>query len=184
MKTRRLGSQGLEVSELGLGCMGLTWAYGSADPDEATATVKRAVELGVTFFDTAEIYGPWDNEELVGRALADVRDRVLIATTFGMSIDAEGRTRGLDSSPANVKRACEGSLRRLGVDHIDLYYQHRVDPAVPIEETVGAMAELVQEGKVRYLGLSEASVDTLRRAHAVHPITALQTEYSLWTRDV
>ncbi len=184
MKTRRLGLQGLEVSELGLGCMGLTWAYGSADPDEATATVKRAVELGVTFFDTAEIYGPWNNEELVGRALANVRERVLIATTFGMSIDAEGRTRGLDSSPANVKRACEGSLRRLGVDHIDLYYQHRVDPAVPIEETVGAMAELVREGKVRYLGLSEASVDTLRRAHAVHPITALQTEYSLWTRDV
>lgn len=184
MKTRRLGSQGLEVSELGLGCMGLTWAYGSADPDEATATVKRAVELGVTFFDTAEIYGPWNNEELVGRALAKVRDRVVIATKFGMSIDAEGRTRGLDSSPANVKRACEGSLRRLGADHIDLYYQHRVDPAVPIEDTVGAMAELVREGKVRHLGLSEASVDTLRRAHAVHPITALQTEYSLWTRDV
>ncbi len=184
MQTRRLGTQGLEVSQLGLGCMGLTWAYGAADPDEATATVQRAVELGVTFFDTAEIYGPWNNEELVGRALAGVRERVLIATKFGFSIDAEGQTRGHDSTPANVKRACEGSLRRLGVDHIDLYYQHRLDPAVPIEDTVGAMAELVREGKVRYLGLSEAGVGTLRRAHAVHPISALQTEYSLWTRDV
>lgn len=184
MRTRRLGTQGLEVSQLGLGCMGLTWAYGAADPDEATATVRRAVELGVTFFDTAEIYGPWNNEELVGRALAGVRERVIIATKFGFSIDADGRTLGADSSAANVKRACEGSLRRLGVDHIDLYYQHRVDPKVPIEETVGAMAELVKEGKVRYLGLSEAGVGTIRRAHAVHPITVLQTEYSLWTRDV
>ncbi len=182
MHERKLGTQGLVVSEMGLGCMGMTWAYGAADPVEAEATLRRALELGVTFFDTAEIYGPFTNEELVGRALKGVRDRVVIATKFGFRYE-DGKMAGLDSSPENVRRACDGSLKRLGTDHIDLWYQHRVDPNVPIEETVGAMAELVKAGKVRYLGLSEAGPATLRRAHAVHPITALQSEYSLWTRD-
>ncbi len=185
MNRRTLGKQGLEVSAEGLGCMGMTWAYGGGDEQAGIETIHRAIELGVTFIDTAEIYGPHTNEELVGRAIAGRRDEVEIATKFGFSFDPDdpGRPRGIDSSPENVKRACEGSLRRLGTDHIDLFYQHRVDPNVPIEETVGAMAELVAAGKVRYLGLSEASAETIRRAHATHPLSALQSEYSLWTRD-
>ncbi len=184
MDRRKLGSQGLEVSAEGLGCMGMTWAYGSGDPDAGLATIHRALELGITLLDTAEIYGPHTNEELVGRAIAGKRDRFEIATKFGFVIDpGDPNARGVNSSPANVRRACEGSLRRLRIDTIDLYYQHRVDPNVPIEETVGTMAELVAEGKVRYLGLSEASATTIRRAHATHPITAVQSEYSLWTRD-
>jgi aryl-alcohol dehydrogenase-like predicted oxidoreductase len=184
MNHRTLGSS-LSVPALGLGCMGMSAFYGTADEGEALATIDRAVELGCTFLDTAEQYGPYTNEELVGRAIAGRRDDVTVATKFGWRIapdDPAGRIR--DGSPANVRRSIEGSLRRLGTDHVDLYYLHRVDPGTPIEETVGAMGELVREGKVRHLGLSEASVDTLRRAHAVHPITALQTEYSLWTRDV
>jgi aryl-alcohol dehydrogenase-like predicted oxidoreductase len=183
MRTRTLGRNGLVVSELGLGCMGMTYAYGPADETEAIATLERALELGVTFFDTAEIYGPYTNETLVGRVLARVRDRVVIATKFGIRINPGGPPGGLDSSPANVRRACDASLQRLGTEYIDLLYQHRVDRDVPIEETVGAMAELVRSGKVRHLGLSEAAPQTLRRAHAVHPIAALQSEYSLWTRD-
>ncbi|MEZ5076662.1 MAG: aldo/keto reductase [Solirubrobacterales bacterium] len=184
MNRRALGTQGLEVSAEGLGCMGMTWAYGAGDEAGGIATIHRALELGVTFIDTAEIYGPHDNEELVGRAVAGRRDQFEIATKFGFSFDPDDLSvRGFDSSPENVKRACEGSLQRLGTDHVDLYYQHRVDPNVPIEETVGAVAELVAAGKVRYLGLSEASAETIRRAHATHPITAVQSEYSLWTRD-
>ena len=183
MRTRTLGRTGLVVSEQGLGCMGMTYAYGPADEREAVATLERALALGVTFFDTAEVYGPFTNEQLVGRVLGPVRDRVVIATKFGFRIEPGRSPAGFDSSPANVRRVCEASLKRLDTDYIDLYYQHRVDPAVPIEETVGAMAELVREGKVRHLGLSEAGVGTLRRACAVHPITALQSEYSLWTRD-
>jgi len=184
MNRRTLGTQGLEVSAEGLGCMGMTWAYGSADEKDGIETIHRALELGVTFLDTAEIYGPHDNEVLVGRAVAGRRDEFEIATKFGFSFDPENlQARGIDSSPENVKRACEGSLQRLGTDHIDLFYQHRVDPNVPIEETVGAMAELVEAGKVRYLGLSEASAETIRRAHATHPLSAVQSEYSLWTRD-
>lgn len=183
MEQRKLGTQGLTVSALGLGCMGMTWAYGSADAGEAIATIHRALELGVTFLDTAEIYGPYTNEELVGRAIAGRRQEVVIATKFGFKVDSQG-ARGVDGSPANVKRAAEESLRRLKIDVIDLYYQHRRDPAVPIEETIGAMKELVNEGKVRYLGLSEVGPQTLRRANAVHPISALQSEYSLWERGV
>jgi aryl-alcohol dehydrogenase-like predicted oxidoreductase len=183
MRTRTLGRTGLVVSEQGLGCMGMTFAYGPADEPEAVATLQRALELGITFFDTAEVYGPWTNEQLVGRVLRPVRDRVVIATKFGFRIHPGMPPAGFDSSPANVRRVCEASLQRLGTDYIDLLYQHRVDPEVPIEETVGAMAELVREGKVRFLGLSEAGVQTIRRAHATHPITALQSEYSLWTRD-
>jgi len=184
MDRRRLGSQGLEVSAEGLGCMGMTWAYGAGDERSGEATIHRALELGVTFLDTAEVYGPYTNEELVGRAIAGRRDEFQIATKFGFVINPESPSdRAPDGSPENVRRACEGSLERLGVEHIDLFYQHRVDPNVPIEETVGAMAELVQAGKVRYLGLSEASAATIRRAHATHPITAVQSEYSLWTRD-
>jgi aryl-alcohol dehydrogenase-like predicted oxidoreductase len=183
MRTRTLGRAGLVVSEQGLGCMGMTFAYGPADEREAVATIERALDLGVTFFDTAEVYGPYTNEALVGRVLGPVRDRVVIATKFGFRISPGMPPAGFDSSPANVRRACEASLQRLGTDYIDLLYQHRVDPDVPIEDTVGAMAELVREGKVRFLGLSEAGAGTLRRAHAVHPITALQSEYSLWTRD-
>jgi aryl-alcohol dehydrogenase-like predicted oxidoreductase len=184
MNRRRLGGQGLEVSEEGLGCMGMTWAYGTGDEESGVATIHRAVDLGITLLDTAEVYGPYTNEELVGRAIAGRRDQFEIATKFGFVInpDAPG-DRATDGSPENVRRACEGSLTRLGVDHIDLFYQHRVDPNVAIEETVGAMAELVQAGKVRYLGLSEASAQTIRRAHATHPISAVQSEYSLWTRD-
>ncbi len=164
--------------------MGMTWAYGPADEAEAIATLHRVIELGVTFLDTAEIYGPWSNEQLLGRALKGKRDQVILATKFGFAIQADGTRTGLDSRPENVAAACNGSLRRLGVDHIDLYYQHRVDPEVPIEDTVGAMAELVKVGKVRFLGLSEAGVKTIRRAHAVHPISALQSEYSLWERNI
>ena len=184
MDRRELGSQGLEVSSEGLGCMGMTWAYGAGDEESGLATIHRALELGITFLDTAEVYGPYKNEELVGRAIAGRRDEFEIATKFGFVINPDAPSdRATDGSPENARRACEGSLKRLGVDHIDLFYQHRVDPSVPIEETVGGMAELVREGKVRYLGLSEASVGTIRRAHSTHPITAVQSEYSLWTRD-
>lgn len=184
MNRRRLGSQGLEVSAEGLGCMGMTRAYGPGDEESGLATIHRALELGITFLDTAEVYGPHTNEELVGRAIAGRREQFEIATKFGFVISPDAPSgRATDGTPENVRRACEGSLKRLGVDHIDLFYQHRVDPNVPIEETVGAMAELVRAGKVRYLGLSEASAETIRRAHATHPITAVQSEYSLWTRD-
>jgi aryl-alcohol dehydrogenase-like predicted oxidoreductase len=183
MRKRTLGSEGLEVSELGLGCMGMSEFYGTSDEQEAVATIQRALELGIDFLDTADMYGPFTNEILVGRAIAGRRDEVVLATKFGNERREDGSWIGINGSPDYVHQACEGSLRRLGVDHIDLYYQHRVDRSVPIEETVGAMAELVAEGKVRHLGLSEAGPDTIRRAHAVHPISALQTEYSLWTRD-
>jgi aryl-alcohol dehydrogenase-like predicted oxidoreductase len=185
VQRRKLGSQGLEISAQGLGCMGMTWAYGGGDEQSGLDTIHRALELGVTFIDTAEVYGPYTNERLVGRAVAGRRDQFEIATKFGFSFDPDNPygPRGLDGSPANVKRVCEGSLERLGTDYIDLFYQHRVDPAVPIEETVGAMAELVTEGKVRYIGLSEASPEIIRRAHATYPLTAIQSEYSLWTRD-
>jgi aryl-alcohol dehydrogenase-like predicted oxidoreductase len=183
MDTRRLGSQGLEVSEQGLGCMGMSEFYGTADEGEAAATIHRALELGITFFDTADMYGPFTNEQLVGKALAGRRDDVVIATKFGNVRGPNGERLGISGKPDYVREACDASLRRLGIDTIDLYYQHRVDPETPIEDTVGAMAELVEAGKVRYLGLSEAAPSTVRRAHAVHPITALQSEYSLWTRD-
>lgn len=184
MDRRRLGNQGFEVSAEGLGCMGMTHAYGVGDEAGGLATIDRALEFGVTLLDTAELYGPYTNEELVGRAVAGRRDAFEIATKFGFVINADRPSeRSVDGRSENVKRACEGSLKRLGTDHIDLYYQHRIDPDVPIEETVGAMSELVEAGKVRYLGLSEPSADTIRRAHAVHPITAVQSEYSLWTRD-
>src|SRR4029077_11823051 len=183
MERRKLGTQGLEVSAEGLGCMGMSEFYGRADEGEAIATIHRALELGIDFLDTADMYGPFTNEKLVGRAIADRRDTVVLATKFGNVRGENGERLGIDGSPEYVRKACDASLRRLGTDHIDLYYQHRVDQTVPIEETVGAMAELVQQGKVRHLGLSEASPQTIRRAHAVHPITALQTEYSLWTRD-
>jgi aryl-alcohol dehydrogenase-like predicted oxidoreductase len=183
MQRRTLG-QGFEVSALGLGCMGMSEFYGAADEGEAVATIHRAIELGVTFLDTADVYGMNANERLVGRALAGRREQVELATKFGIVRDPKNPAwRGIDGSPEYVRRACDASLERLGVDHVDLYYQHRVDPAVPIEETVGAMAELVAAGKVRHLGLSEAAPETIRRAHAVHPITALQSEYSLFTRD-
>ena len=184
MKTRRLGPNGPEVSAVGLGCMGMSAFYG-APSDEATATsvLHRALELGVTLFDTAEMYGPHTNEELLGRAFAGKRDRIFLATKFGIGYNADRTALMVDGSPANVRRAIEGSLKRLNTDHVDLYYLHRVDPDTPIEETVGAMAELVTEGKVRFLGLSEAAPATLRKAHATHPITALQTEYSLWSRE-
>jgi aryl-alcohol dehydrogenase-like predicted oxidoreductase len=180
---RRLGSQGLEVSELGLGCMGMSQSYGEADETESVKTIHRAMELGVTFFDTAEVYGPFINEELLGVALARRRREVVIATKFGFKI-VDGKSTGLDSRPAHVREAVEGSLRRLGTDYVDLLYQHRVDPQVPIEDVVGAMADLVREGKVRYLGLSEAGESTIRRAHAVHPLSAVQSEYSLWERNL
>src|SRR6202158_2018987 len=182
MKKRKLGSQGLVVSELGLGCMGMSQFYGPRDDGESTATLERAVELGVAFFDTADIYGSGHNEELVGKVLRKHRNRVVIATKFGNLVLPDG-TRAINGRPEYVRSACDASLKRLGVDHVDLYYQHRVDKNVPIEETVGAMADLVRQGKVRYLGLSEASAATIRRANAVHPIAALQSEYSLWTRD-
>ncbi|MBB5575322.1 MULTISPECIES: aldo/keto reductase [Rhizobium] len=186
MKTRKLGKE-LSVSAVGLGCMGMSFAYGATDDNESIKTLHRAVDLGVTFFDTAETYGPFTNEVLVGRALKPVRDRVVIATKFGFKLDPEksgpAAMIGVDSRPEHVKEVAEASLKRLGTDVIDLFYQHRVDPNVPIEDTVGAMAELVKEGKVRALGLSEAGAATIRRAHAVHPIAAVQSEYSLWSRD-
>jgi aryl-alcohol dehydrogenase-like predicted oxidoreductase len=185
MEARALGQQGLVTSVEGLGCMGMSEFYGSADEGEAVATIRRALDLGVTLIDTADMYGPYTNEQLVGRALADRRDEVVLATKFGLVRDPENpRTRGINGRPDYVISACDASLRRLATDHIDLYYQHRVDTDVPIEETVGAMASLVDAGKVRYLGLSEASAETIRRAHAVHPISALQSEYSLWSRDI
>jgi len=183
MDTRTLGTQGLEVSEQGLGCMGMSEFYGTTDEGEAIATIHRALELGITFFDTADMYGPFTNERLVGRALAGRRDEVVIATKFGNVRNERGERFGIRGDAEYVQQACDASLERLGIDTIDLYYQHRVDFGTPIEETVGAMAELVEAGKVRYIGLSEASPATIRRAHAVHPISALQTEYSLWTRD-
>ncbi|MEN5051882.1 aldo/keto reductase [Brevundimonas naejangsanensis] len=182
MKMRKLGRNGPEVSAVGLGCMGMSAFYGGADEAQSIAVIHRALDLGVTLFDTAEMYGPHTNEVLLGKALQGRRDEAFIATKFGINRLPDGSAI-TDGSPANVRRAVEGSLSRLGVDHIDLYYQHRIDPNTPIEETVGAMAELVKEGKVRFLGLSEAAPATLRRAHAEHPITALQTEYSLWSRD-
>jgi aryl-alcohol dehydrogenase-like predicted oxidoreductase len=184
MNQQPLGNQGLIVSAMGLGCMGMSDAYGPANETESIATVHRALELGITLLDTSDAYGPFTNEELVGKAIRGRRDKVRVATKFGFVGGTDGRGGGgLDGRSEHVRKACDASLLRLGVDHIDLYYQHRVDPAVPIEETVGAMAELVRQGKVRYLGLCEAAPATIRRAHAVHPISALQTEYSLWSRD-
>jgi aryl-alcohol dehydrogenase-like predicted oxidoreductase len=182
LATRKLGTEGLEVSTLGLGCMGMSQSYGVPDDTESIATIHRALELGLNFFDTAEVYGPFTNEELLGRGLEGRRDQAIIATKFGWRI-GNGRT-GLDSRPAHIRQAVEGSLRRLRTDRIDLLYQHRVDPEVPIEDVVGTMAELVREGKVRFLGLSEAGEENIRRAHAVHPISALQSEYSLWERNL
>jgi aryl-alcohol dehydrogenase-like predicted oxidoreductase len=183
MQRRKLGSQGLEVSAIGLGCMGMSEFYGSSDDRESIDTIHRALDLGVNFLDTADMYGPFTNEQLVGRAIAGRRDSVVVATKFGNERNPDGSWIGINGRPDYVRKSCDGSLKRLGIDHIDLYYQHRVDPNTPIEDTVGAMAELVQAGKVRYLGLSEAAPRTIRRAHRVHPISALQTEYSLWSRE-
>jgi aryl-alcohol dehydrogenase-like predicted oxidoreductase len=184
MQFRKLGSSGLTVSALGLGCMGMSEFYGPRDDGESIATIHRALELGTTFLDTADVYGPYTNEELVGRAIKGKRDQIVLATKFGIVRDpANPSVRGVSGKPDYVRRSCEASLRRLGVETIDLYYQHRVDPATPIEETIGALAQLVREGKIRHIGLSEASPQTLRRAVKVHPITALQTEYSLWSRE-
>jgi aryl-alcohol dehydrogenase-like predicted oxidoreductase len=184
MDRRHLGGEGLVVSALGLGCMGMSEFYGTGDEEESVATIHRALQLGISFLDTADMYGPFTNEKLVGRAIAQRREEVVLATKFGNERKEDGTFVGINGKPEYVHRACDASLLRLGVDHIDLYYQHRVDPDTPVEETWGAMAELVEAGKVRYLGLSEAAPETIRRAHAVHPITALQTEYSLWSRDV
>ncbi|HEY7934813.1 MAG TPA: aldo/keto reductase [Solirubrobacteraceae bacterium] len=185
MNKRTLGTGGPEVSAIGLGCMGMSAFYGATDEQEALHTIARALDLGCNFLDTSDMYGPHTNEELVGRAISTRRDEVFLASKFGIKLEpGDPPRRSIDGSPDYVRAACEASLGRLGVDHIDLYYQHRVDPSTPIEETVGAMAELVEQGKVRYIGLSEASAETIRRAHAVHPITAVQSEYSLWTREV
>ena len=183
MEKRKLGSQGLEVSTLGLGCMGMSEFYGSSEEKENIATIHRALELGINFLDTSDMYGPHKNEELVGKAIKGRRDKVIVATKFGIQRTSDPMVRSINGRPEYVRSSCEGSLKRLGIDHIDLYYQHRVDPYVPIEDTIGAMAKLVQAGKVRYLGMSEASAQTIRRANQVHPISALQSEYSLWTRD-
>ncbi len=184
MDTRKLGSQGLEVSELGLGCMGMSEFYGTGDEEESISTIHRAIELGVTFLDTADMYGPFTNEKLIGKAIADRRDSVVLATKFGNQRGEDGSFLGVNGDPDYVRKSCDASLLRLGVDYIDLYYQHRVDPETPVEETWGAMKELVDAGKVRYLGISEAAPETIRKANLVHPISALQTEYSLWSRDV
>ncbi len=183
MKKRQLGKSGLEVSALGLGCMGMTWAYGPADRDQCLKLLRDAVDLGVDFFDTAEIYGPFTNEELLGEAFQGMRDKVIIATKFGFNIGGDGRSIGADSRPEHIREVAEASLKRLKTDHIDLLYQHRVDPNVPMEDVAGAVADLVKQGKVRYFGLSEASATSIRKAHAVHPVAAVQSEYSLWTRD-
>jgi aryl-alcohol dehydrogenase-like predicted oxidoreductase len=183
MHTRKLGQQGLEVAEIGLGCMGMSWSYGSPDDAESVATIHRALELGVTLFDTAEVYGPYTNELLLGTALKGKRDRAVVATKFGFHIE-RGKPSGLDSRPEHIAAVVEAALERLQTDHIDLLYQHRLDPAVPIEDVVGEMARQVAQGKVRYLGLSEVGIATIRRAHAVHPISALQSEYSLWERNL
>jgi aryl-alcohol dehydrogenase-like predicted oxidoreductase len=183
LKKRKLGNQGLEVSELGLGCMGMSQSYGTRDDAESIATLNRALDLGVTFFDTAEVYGPYINEELLGQVLKGKRDKIIIATKFGFNI-VNGKMEGVNSRPEHIKEVVEQSLKRLQTDHIDLLYQHRVDPSVPIEEVVGTMSDLVKQGKVRFLGLSEAGVETIRRAHKTHPISVLQSEYSLWERNL
>jgi aryl-alcohol dehydrogenase-like predicted oxidoreductase len=184
VEKRKLGNEGLVVSELGLGCMGMSEFYGTGDEEESIATIHRALQLGIIFLDTADMYGPFTNEKLVGKAVEGRRDEVVLATKFGNVRGEDGSFRGVSGKPDYVRKACDASLSRLGVDHIDLYYQHRVDPETPIEETVGAMKELVEAGKIRYLGLSEAGPETIRKAHAVHPISALQSEYSLFSRDV
>ena len=184
LKRRALGTQGLEVSALGLGCMGMSQSYGSFDDAESIATIHRAIDLGVTLFDTAEVYGPYTNEELLGRALQGKRDKVVIATKFGFDLRQENRTGAVNSRPDHIRDVVEASLKRLGTDHIDLLYQHRIDPAVPIEDVAGTVGDLIREGKVRYFGLSEAGVANIRRAHAVQPVTALQSEYSLWERGI